>query len=137
MKNFFVDENIKTALKTDELITSKHHWKVTKFQNDLKTIMWWKLVFVVVSKNITLSQFSLLSMSFAQNLWFVSPGKLSYGFPWLSRFSITCMNLDCLEFYLWRNIHLDFVFNPLTLSLPPVTKTEFLLTISIQYQAGR
>ena len=25
----------------------------------------------------------------------------------------------------------------LTLSLPQVTKTEFLLTISIQYQAGR
>ena len=36
-----------------------------------------------------------------------------------------------------ENYKFDVGVKGLTLSLPQVTKTEFLLTISIQYQAGR
>ena len=36
-----------------------------------------------------------------------------------------------------KNIILTWKENRLTLSFPQVTKTEFLLTISIQYQVGR
>ena len=38
--------------------------------------------------------------------------------------------------YLWEHL-VNMPQTCLTLSLPQVTKTEFLLTISIQYQAGR
>ena len=48
-----------------------------------------------------------------------------------------CLCIEILgNFYLIYSCLLNYLFT-LTLSLPQVTKTEFLLTISIQYQAGR
>ena len=44
----------------------------------------------------------------------------------INKFDVGVKGLKVNSYFIW-----------LTLSLPQVTKTEFLLTISIQYQAGR
>ena len=67
-----------------------------------------------------------------------------YGFPILKWFPVFSFILSMAGEYIFKMVKQSFYqlnfqeFQAiLTLSLPQVTKTEFLLTILIKYQAGR